>query len=452
MEPLRIPLKLIMQPGFQQYDCTGCGECCRGRFAIVINQDDRDRIVEQKWSEEELDLAGKPLFTPHGDGFQLAHRADSSCVFLQDDGRCRIHAVHGEAAKPLACRMFPFQFVPLGNQIRVDVRFNCEATSGNLGRPITEHRADLLELLKTAVPAERAANMPVPPLHGSVQLTWDQLSRITKTFERVLLDVSLNITVRIAACVDLVELIREAPPEAFVGKALSEYLDEAASVVTEDAINSPLVADPHVGARHGEPPATHASPALPPSDQRARGGKVAPSGTHLAAFRQVLAIYGCVDKVGAKARLWNRLGLQLRMLAGKGQVPTLQEGFPNVRFADIENARGIPSGEAALTLERYLHVHLMSMGFFGQSFYNRGYLDGLRSLLFTYPLICWFARAYAAAEGMSEINRSCVERALMIVDHQHGIASALDSPTERYRTNFLCERATLRSLIIWYGS
>jgi lysine-N-methylase len=444
MEALRIPLKLVMQPGFQQYDCTGCGECCRGRFAIVINKDDRDRIVDQHWSDEDLGLAGKPLFTPHGDDFQLAHHADSSCAFLQEDGRCRIHAVHGEAAKPLACRMFPFQFVPLGNQVRVDVRFNCAATSANLGRPITEHRADLLELLKTAVPAERAADMPVPPLHGSVQLTWEQLSRITKTFERVLLDVSLNITVRLTACVDLVELLREAPPEAFNGKALSEYLDEAAYIVTENALGDPLVAD----TRAPTPTASLKGR----ESGGSQAGKVAPSNTHLAAFRQVLAIYGCVDKVGVKARLWQRLTLQLRMLAGKGNVPTLQEGFPKVRFAGIENGRGIPSGDTALALERYLHVHLMAMGFFGPSFYNRSYLDGMSSLLFTYPLICWFARAYAASDGLPEINRSCVERALMIVDHQHGIASALDSPSERYRTNFLCERAVLRSLIIWYGS
>ena len=42
----------------------------------------------------------------------LSHRPDGSCVFLSDQGRCRIHERHGYEAKPLPCRLFPFVLVP----------------------------------------------------------------------------------------------------------------------------------------------------------------------------------------------------------------------------------------------------------------------------------------------------------------------------------------------------
>lgn len=408
-----------MPPGLQSYDCSGCGDCCRGRFAVVISQTDRERIVAQGWSDEELGLAGKALLTPSHEGFQLAHRADGACVFLSEDNRCRIHARYGEAAKPLACRLYPFSFVPLGNEARVDVRFDCPATAANRGRPITAHRPELLELVKQAVP-EQASALPVPPLYDDVQLTWTQLCRITATFERVLLDVSLDLTRRIMACVNLVDILRH-PRTAQAGRKLDDFLDGAAAEVQEAAVHETM-------------------------------RRIAPSGPQRMAFRQLLGVYGRMDQVGQKAQVGRRLNVSLRMLAGKGRVPPIREGFPPVAFAAIENARGIPVGGAAQALERYLHVHLVSMGFFGRSFYQRSYLDGMNALLLTYPLVCWLARAFAVSDGLPEPDAACVERALMLVDHQHGITPLLDIPSERFRARFLSERSVLRSLTLWYGS
>jgi len=415
---LRIPLKLVTAPSLQRYDCTGCGECCRGRFAIVITKEDRDRIEKQGWTAEDLGIPPEKLFTPHGSDFALAHRADGSCVFLQEDNLCRIHAKHGEPAKPVACRMYPFRFVPLGSQVRVDVRFDCIATATNLGRPIAEHRSDLTSLLKIAVP-EQAAKMPPPPLHGSTQLMWDELTRVTAAFERILLDVSLDITSRVAACANLSAILRQ--PGILDEHKLNDLLDAAASEVQEDAAENPF-------------------------------DREAPREPELLALRQLAGIYSRYDRVGEKAQMGWRMKAAVQMLAGKGAVPKLREDFPKVSFSDIEKSKGIPAGEAATALERYIHVHLAGMGFFGLPFYNRSYLDGLEALLLTYPLICWFARAYATGKGLDTLDKDCVERAIMIVDHQHGISPMLDIPTERSRMKFLCASRTLRPLIIWYGS
>jgi hypothetical protein len=97
-------------------------------------------------------------------------------------------------------------------------------------------------------------------------------------------------------------------------------------------------------------------------------------------------------------------------------------------------------------------MHLTSMGFFGPAFYGRSYLDGLNALLLTYPIVCWFARAIAASEGARTLTKESVERAMMIVDHQHGTTPLLNSGSVRALTVFLCDRAILRSLAIWYGT
>ena len=76
----------------------------------------------------------------------------------------------------------------------------------------------------------------------------------------------------------------------------------------------------------------------------------------------------------------------------------------------------------------------------------------MNALLLTYPLVCWFARAYAVEGGLSSPDASCVQRALMIVDHQHGVTPTMNMQGERSRSNYLHERATLRSFVIWYGS
>lgn len=416
---LKIPLTLITPPGFQHYDCTSCGDCCRGRFAIVVTQEDRDRIDGQGWTDEDLDLGGKPLFSQHGDGFQLAHRPDGACVFLENN-LCRIHAKYGEPAKPVACRMYPFVLVPLGGDVRVDVRYDCPATAKNLGRPITEHRKDLQKLVKPALP-ENAAELPTPPLYGRVKLSWAQLSRVTETFERVLLDVSLDITRRITACVNLAAVLRHPRIATLEGEEFDEYLEDVAAEVQSAAAADTL-------------------------------RRKSPSGPEHVAFRQLAGLYSRYDRVGEKAHLTKRLSVSLAMLSGKGAVPQLRDNFPEVTFDQMETETGVPTPEAAQVLERYLHTHLSSMGFFGPSFYGRSYLDGVNSLLLTYPLICWFARAYAASEGLTAPSASCIERALMIVDHQHGVTPLLDIPTERFRTNMLTDRSALRTLVIWYGS
>lgn len=414
------PFTLTTPPAFQCYDCQGCGECCRGRFAIVISHDDKNRIVEQGWRDEELGLHGQPLFTQQGHGLLLAHQADGSCIFLNAEGRCRIHARFGESAKPVPCRLYPFRLVPLGSQARVDVRFDCPATASNFGRAIPGYRHALLGLLPNVLP-ERAADSPSPPLYGRVPATWAQLCRISETFERVLLQDTSDLTRRILSCVNLAARLRSPRIVTLAGRKLSDSLEtlaiRAIETMETDAIR-----------------------------------RVPPTGMVRLTFRQLLGVYGRIDQVSEPARLGRRLSHALRMVSGRGQVPELRTGFPSVTFEEIDALSGEMSARTTEALERYLHLRLSSMGFFGHDFYQRSYLDGMLALLCTYPLVCWFARAYALGRHLDTPDAACVEQAIQVVDHQHGISPLLNLPSGRYRMRSLCARDNLCSLVIWYGS
>jgi len=405
-------------PAFQCYDCSGCGECCRGYLAINVTPAERERIEAQGWGSAPA-LQDQPLFTKRGGTYYLAHRADGCCVFLDEDNRCRIHAKFGEAAKPLTCRLYPFGFVPAGKEMRVDLRFDCPAAAENAGRPLTAHKGALNELLAQATPAG-IREIPAPQFLDGVDFDWPRLQRVTRAFEALLQHERLDLTQRIACCVNLAAALDNPRLRGVEAQKLDELLEKASAKVIEAG---------------GEE-----LPRMPPSTPVQ------------AMFRQLLTVYGRRDRANAKESWWERLKMSLAMARGQGIVPGLRPELPAVGFADVEITFGIPEDEAADALARYYRMKLWSMSFCGRAFYGRPYLEGLNALWLTFPIILWFARLFAAGEGKAALERSHVERALGIVDHQHGRTPLLDVRAERYRQANLCERSTLRSLVIWYGT
>src|SRR5690242_1681876 len=111
----------------QHWDCQGCGHCCRD-YHVGVTDAERARIDAQSWHTDAA-IGSTPLFVPHGPWWKrrwrLNHGADGSCVFLSEQGRCRIHEKFGADAKPLACRVYPFILVPAGDHWRVGLRYAC---------------------------------------------------------------------------------------------------------------------------------------------------------------------------------------------------------------------------------------------------------------------------------------------------------------------------------------
>src|SRR5690606_24846227 len=115
MKPAAIHL-----PVFQKFDCHSCGYCCRN-LVVNVTDDERRKILDAGWAER---IPGEAMFIPYRFRgrklHRLAHRADGACVFLGEDGLCRLHAETGVYIKPLACRLYPFVPSPGAGTVRLD--------------------------------------------------------------------------------------------------------------------------------------------------------------------------------------------------------------------------------------------------------------------------------------------------------------------------------------------
>src|SRR3954447_4135315 len=85
-------------PVIQQWDCHGCGECCR-EYEVHVTEAERERILSQGWHNDSA-IGTIPQFVRTGSWFRRRWRlntrpGDDACIFLNDAGRCRIHAKFG---------------------------------------------------------------------------------------------------------------------------------------------------------------------------------------------------------------------------------------------------------------------------------------------------------------------------------------------------------------------
>src|SRR5262249_38801945 len=113
--------------------------------------------------------------------YHLNHHSDGSCVFLSDQGRCRVHERFGYQVKPLPCRLFPFILIPAGDHWRVGMRYACPSAAGNKGRGIADHEQALREFAAELARREGLDEKPnalklVPPaLQGRQRVDWPDI-------------------------------------------------------------------------------------------------------------------------------------------------------------------------------------------------------------------------------------------------------------------------------------
>ncbi len=91
----------------KSFKCRGCGACCRIKNGIVrVSETEIARIAAFLGMSETDFIARETDLAPDRKGLILKSRADDSCVWLDENNRCRIHSV-----KPDKCRTFPYAWV-----------------------------------------------------------------------------------------------------------------------------------------------------------------------------------------------------------------------------------------------------------------------------------------------------------------------------------------------------
>lgn len=414
-------------PVVQNWDCHVCGNCCK-EYQVTVTDEERRRIEAQGW-ETDPALADLPLFVRRGPWwrrrYQLARRGDGSCVFLSDQGRCRIHERFGAEAKPLPCRLFPFVLVPAGDHWRVGLRFACPSATASKGRPLDAHDPELADFAQLLARREGlpdrpgSADLPPPPLQGRQSVDWPDLLRFVQAVLALLRNPAGRLEHRLRKCLALANLCRRSRFDQVKGGELGEFLCVVSASLEADAPANPA--------------------ALPPPSWRGR-----------MLFRQALALFSRKDEgpnrgLAAEGRLALLLAAW-RFALGRGRVPRLNAHVAETTFEQVEAANRPLSSAAEQLLERYYSVKVASLQFCGSTSFGLSFWDGLEALIVTFPVIVWLARAVGERPGTEAI-----EHALGVVDNHIGFNHVLGSARQRLSFRILARSGELARLVAWYG-
>ncbi len=425
MASLRLDL-----PVLQNWDCHNCGGCCK-QHLIEITDVERDRIVGQSWTAADGIPAGQPVVEKMSGWFgrpqwRLSHRADGGCVFLDERGLCRIHAKFGEAAKPLACRIYPYAFHPAGKSVAVSLRFSCPSVVKNAGRTMTAQQAEIRRLAESVVPKDVEERQP-PQINAAERLDWPDFQRCVEALDGMLVEAAGTRTpllVRLLRAVEWTGLVGMSKFDKLRGDRLREFLE----IIQEAAIAE--------------------VPSLPQTlEEPTRLGRLY--------FRLLVAQYARRDtaadlKAGWIGR-WRLLSAIWKFSRGKGAAPPLQPVFKPVPFATLEAPFGPLTVEQDEILTRYLRVKVQGLHFCGLAYYDVPFVEGFHSLALVIPATLWLARWLAASSGRSQWTTDDVIQALTIADHHHGYSPVLGQYAARRRVHMLTAAGDLPRLITWYG-
>ena len=415
-----MPRPIRPLPTVQNWDCHSCGRCCTS-YHVRVSEVEKARIESQKWGDDPDVPAELVVHDAAFGGDRLAHTADERCVFLAPGNTCRIHAKFGPAAKPLACRVYPFVFVPAGDSWRVGLRLGCPSAVENRGMPLATFAPELAEYARL-IEADAGGPLTVadPELQPGQTVNWGDLQRFVARLAGLVADESSPVETRLRRVIAVAELCRKSRFEAVTGKRLDEFLTVIAAAVAEDV------------------PAAAAVPA--------------PKWLGRVIFRQVAAIYARKDNgphpgVGRRGR-WTRVRAAWAFARGRGRVPQLHGLMPATTFAATEQPLPPTADEEAL-FTRYYLLKLESLQFFGPTNARRPFWAGLDSLILTYPVARWLTRVFAADPGRSQLDAARL--ALQVTDDSFGYNPMLNAARQTWAVQRLTDAGELAKLVAWYG-
>ena len=157
-----------------RFSCTMCGSCCGGHNVGPVMEDVLEGLDPHAAALERETASPKGLFFSMGGRpgeDVLCHSVEGSCVFLDEEGLCRIHARLGAEAKPRGCRLFPYLFVTTPKGVRVSISSECRGfVEARAGKSLREREPELRRLL-SLVPSRERVPARINARGGAV-LSW----------------------------------------------------------------------------------------------------------------------------------------------------------------------------------------------------------------------------------------------------------------------------------------
>lgn len=420
-----LPLEL---PTLQNWSCHNCGGCCK-QHAIEVTREEFERIVKQGWRGLPGFEVGQPMFVWHAGPvwnrrYRLANREDGACVFLDDKGLCRIHSKFGEAAKPLACRVYPYALHPAGKSVTVSLRFSCPSVVANKGRRLVDSQKDLREIERLVVP-EGAEQTAPPALTSRETLDWKETLAFVDALDQTIANPKQSFVRNLLTALCWVNLVGQSKFAKIRGDRINDFLSIITAAAAQE-IPQDLSAVP-------EP---------------SRIGRIN--------FRLLAGQYARKDtsveaRAGWNGR-WQLLKAAWRLSRGTGNLPRLQPTLKEIPFATLEQpCGGLPAGTDEL-FSRYLRVKIQGLHFFGAAYYDIPFVEGFQSLVLVVPAVLWIARWIVASADRQTLTLDDIQQALAIADHHHGYSPLWGQYGFRSRVRTLARLGDIERFIVWYSA
>lgn len=231
---------IAVHPG-ARFGCRGAGTCCESGFVIALTSREVRSVrgaARRLFPESSQDPV---CLMPTGRGrpwtYALAH--EPHCAFFTERRQC---LVHGTAAQPSPCRVFPYRFVAGPEQIHASVSHRCVCGALDAGDLLSQQTPEIARRLSSS-----------RFLHAIPDVTRiDDLHRAES-------DAAVDVLVLAADAEDPFEILIEAVTS--LGELCQPRLDETpSSALGPGRILEVLLRA--LGQREGEPPRTTAARAL----------------------------------------------------------------------------------------------------------------------------------------------------------------------------------------------
>ena len=378
------------------------------------------RLREQQW-EKHPDFRGVKILQSHGlfnKTYSLAKRKDGTCVFLDKQGLCRIHAEFGFDAKPLVCRMAPLQLVPMDTFAYLTARRYCPQAAAGKGHPIAEHLARYRQMAAEKDPPLQPAKLP--PITRRCRRPWKDALRTTDAIERIMLDERFPIVRRLVH-----------------GLVFCEYLDQCRLHRLDGGKFAELIAVLEEASLEGAAPLF--AERVPP--RRTAGG----------IFRQVLLEYLRLHpRFVIEASLierWRLVRAAVAFSRGKGSVPYIHGSFPPTTFARLEEPLGHLGEDVLRPINAYFESAAASKQYAVLNKPGWAITEGFRDLALSYPVAMWLLRLSC---GDSKPQPDDAVDAVGALDRGQAYAG-LSGYRHRQRVRALAKNHQLAHLISWYA-
>ena len=414
---MALPVRLL--PISEHWDCHSCARCCRGSV-IPLTEDDLAKIQSQGWNDHS-EFRNTKIVVRASFGSRrkvLAKRSDGSCVFLMDDGRCRIHLEHGLEAKPGVCQAYPLQLVPHHHAAYLTLRRSCPSAAAGRGAKISLERDDIRRILQQR--KKKAVPGAVPCLAGRRRLSWKDTDRVFGSLGRLMTAPGYPMVRRLVHALLLCDSLELCDLGCLDAREQGELLTMLEESAPEEA---------SAFFRERRPPS------------RTEAGVVRQS------VFQFLRLH---PRVEVRERWRDRLaiaGAAFRFLRGRGNVPNLAGTGARATFESLESPLGPLDAEVQEPLDRFLETATVSARYCLLLPRRWGVVDGFRNLALAYVAGMWLMRLFAAD---AQPSREMMAEIVVALDRGQGFGALTDS-RHRRRIRFLARPGQLPALAAWYA-